>query len=404
MTQPTRRSALWIGILGSLALTALGVLRAWPPRSVLNRAGDPVFHYWPWSYAHYAYSDIVGVYANHGLAHHLIPYLQHRFEYPPVMAFLIWLTSFGPGLAGYLWLNIVLLAAALAGTIVILRRVRGDRDLFLWALCPILALFVIYNWDVIGILTYALGVLAYVRGRPVLSGLYIGIGISTKLFPAVLLPYLAAELWRRGERRHAASLLVAAVGSFLLLNVPPALANFKGWSWFWRYNAIRLPDPGFWQWVYAHHWLSVASIDKITLGLTVVGGVVLLRAVWRGSLEALPAAGYALVWWLLVNKTHSPQYVIWPIYALVVAGALNRPGYWLMTVSGAFQFGLAMTWLTVANQHSPWLPVFSDVIAPVLAAFQALAYLAALKDVPGALRAPAAPGIDSGLAARLHGP
>jgi len=358
----------------------------------------PAFRYWPWSYAHFAYSDLVGVYANHGLARHLLPYLEHRFEYPPVMAFLIWLTSFGPSLYGYLGINILLLAAALVATIVILYRLQGPRTALYWALCPILALFVVYNWDVLGILTYALAVYAYRRHRAVATGLYIGVGISTKLFPIVLAPFLAAELWVRGEREKAYRLLGATVGSFVALNLPPALANFRGWSWFWTYNEIRLPDPGFWQWFWAHHWLSVSGIDRITLLMAAAGGLILLRTVLTGSLEGLPAAAFFLTWWLLVNKTHSPQYVIWAIYALAIAGVLSRPGYWLMTVSGALQFGLAMTWLAAANRHAPYVSWFDDVAAPVLAAFQAAAYLVALKGATVALRGRRAPPVATGQA------
>ena len=45
---------------------------------------------------------------------------------------------------------------------------------------------------------------ALVSGRDRLGSLALGAAIAAKLYPLVLLPLLAAWLWRRGGRRHAA--------------------------------------------------------------------------------------------------------------------------------------------------------------------------------------------------------
>jgi uncharacterized membrane protein len=353
----------WIPYAVAAAYLAVGAWRVWPAAAVV-RDGLPTYAYYLWSYRHGAYSDIVALYVVRDLYLHRLPYVAAPLEYPPVIGMVLWATAWMPGLGGYLVANILLLAAGVFATVALAEAVRGPAASRAWAFSPLLAVYAVYNWDVLGLVTWGLAAWAAARRRYGWAGWWVGVGVATKLFPVVLLPYWLAERAAARDGRGAAALVGGAAAAALGLNAPFAWANYANWSQFWRYNSSRGPDPGLWQWLWLRTGLSVPTIDALSLAVVAAGGLVLAAAVWRRRLEPLQAAALALGWWFLWNKVYSPQYMVWVLYALVLAGPPGTVLRVLLNAAGLLDFGLAMAWLATGTAGSPLETLIGTVIAP----------------------------------------
>ena len=102
----------------------------------------------------------------------------------------------------FTWVNavgfaaIALLAAWLLGQV----NPRRPWDAAIFALSPTLALTGLINWDLLAVGLVAGALWAWSRDRPVLTGVLIGLGAATKLYPLFLLGGLLIICLRR--RRH----------------------------------------------------------------------------------------------------------------------------------------------------------------------------------------------------------
>jgi len=371
----TLKSRGW-WVAATVVVGAVGLLRIWPARAVLP-GGIPGAGYFLWAYRHFAYSDLVAEYELRHLSTHALLYVHQYFEYPPGIGLVVWLTAWLPGLGGYLIGNAAVLTAALGVSTWTAALVRGADRVRAWMLSPLLLIYGIYNWDLLGIACWGVAVWQWTRRRWFWSGVFVGLGAGTKLFPLVLWPYMAAGLLRQGDRRAATAVTVGTGLGFAVLNVPVMAANLSGWAAFWTYNDVRGPDPGLWQWVYLHHWLTVPDINAITLALVAAGAVWLLVAVWRGG-DPIRAAALLLTWWLLCNKVYSPQYVIWALYVLTLSVDW-RWDLWLVNITGWLDFLLAMVWLALGTAGSPYEPIMGIYVAPVVILVRDVTYALVLR-------------------------
>ena len=139
--------------------------------------------------------------------------------------------AFGLALA---WLATVWASSWLSG-----RRVW---DAALVAASPVLVFQVFTNFDALATALAVGGLLAWARRRPVLAGILIGLGVSAKLYPALLLLPLVVLAIRTDRMADAARTVVSAVGTWFLVNLPVMLLFPRGWSEFFRLNSRRGDD------------------------------------------------------------------------------------------------------------------------------------------------------------------
>ena len=64
-------------------------------------------------------------------------------------------------------------------------------------LSPALLVTGLVNWDLMAVAFVAGALWAWARGRPVLTGVLIGLGAATKLYPLFLLGPFLVVAWRR---------------------------------------------------------------------------------------------------------------------------------------------------------------------------------------------------------------
>jgi uncharacterized membrane protein len=296
-------------------------------------------HAWgaPGVYTHACYSDIPPLYYGRGLADGDVPYIgqtpDRQVEYPVLTGAVMWLTAkLVPGgdqpadrSRWYFDINALGLAIAAAVAVGATAAVAGRRpwDVAMFAAAPSLALAGTINWDLYAVALLALGMLAWARERPVAAGALIGLAAATKFYPLFVLGPLLVLCLRAGRMREFWSASVAAVCGWAVVNVPVMLADFDGWSKFYRLSKER--GAGFSSvWFLLSQRGHAIPADQLNL---VAGGLFALACVGIAVLglaaerrPRLPQLVFLVVAaFLLTNKVYSPQYVLWLLPLAVLA-------------------------------------------------------------------------------------
>jgi uncharacterized membrane protein len=315
-------------------------------------------------YGKMCYSDVPYLYSDRGLVEGRWPFSAPHgryqvMEYPVGIAYFAWvaaeatqatpLTRAGPpvserraepssmvyGLPGivtevnnYFLITAVMLAACLLGATWFVAQTHRRRpwDALPFVLSPVLLATALVNWDLVAVLFVSGALWAWSRGRPGLTGVMIGLGAATKLYPLFLLGPVLVLAWRRrrsGGLGEAAWAVGGAAAAWVLANLPAWVTGPEQWKVFWRFNQHRGADWGsLWLWLSRHgHPATVGTINLwswILFGAVCAGvlvlGLVAERPPRLAQLGYLVVAGF-----LLVNKVYSPQYVLWLLPLAVLA-------------------------------------------------------------------------------------
>lgn len=327
---PTRRVGLGVVFLCLGGTLALGLAQKSP---CMN--GD-------WAdgrqYERLCYTDIVPLLGTQQLGGGRLPFLDacdedasgECDEYPVLSMWAMRLAAWvsGADVGAFFRTNAAILTVAAFATALCLYLMAGARALY-FALAPTLLVYGFVNWDLVVVAFATAGTFMYLRRRDTWSGVLLGLGAAAKVYPALLvIPFVVGRL-RAREPDRATRIAWAAAGSWLVVNVPFALAAPSGWWEFFRFNSTR---PADWDslWFIACHRLSgevsscgntrVVNVASALLFVAVAG------LVWRTKARKDP--GFArwtlgfplLVIFLLTNKVYSPQYSLWllPWFALVL--------------------------------------------------------------------------------------
>lgn len=280
------------------------------------------------------------------------PQEQTRYmEYPVLTGLFQWvnakLTDGWATLAGMGWLPAALpmvlyfditafwLTAAWLTTVwalVLLCR-RRTWDAALAALSPLVFVHAFTNFDAIATALGTAGLLAWSRRRPGWAGALIGLGGAAKLYPLFFLGPLLVLCVRAGRTRQGLRALLAAAGSWAVVNLPILLLYPAGWREFFRLNNSRPADPDSLYNALSHFtgWAgfdgplaadqSPVVLNAVSLGLFAVACALIawlaLAASTRPRLAQLCFLVVAV--FLLTNKVWSPQYSLWLVPLAVLA-------------------------------------------------------------------------------------
>jgi uncharacterized membrane protein len=332
-------------------------------------------------YAQMCYSDVPYLYVGRGFAEAALPYADSGgrypdLEYPVLIGYFAHVTALvtqqlhgGADLEArrsgapdalyadpqveaerqdYFLVTAVLLAPFLLLSAWFLAGTHRRRpwDAMGFAAAPVLVLTGLINWDVLAIACLTGAMWAWSRGRPVLSGVLIGLGTATKLYPLFLLGALLVVCLRRRQLGDFVRCAVAAALAWLLVDLPAMLGNWDGWQAFWSFNSDRGADLGS-LWLAATQAGGSFSPDTINR-VSVIAFVFVCLAVLVLGLSApdvprVPQLALLIVMgFLVVNKVYSPQYVLW----LLPLAALARPRWRDLLIWQAGEvFYFAMVWM-----------------------------------------------------------
>jgi len=279
-----------------------------------------------------------------------------------------------------LYFDITAFWLALAWLVVVwsVQSLRRGRpwDAVLVAVSPLVLVHVFTNFDAPAVACAAAGLLALSRRRMVLAGVLLGIGGAFKAFPMIILLPILLVAFRRRDVPAALRTIVAAIATFVLVNLPVALMWPAGWWEFFRLNQTRPADPdslyfvvsGLTGWRGFDGPLAAgeppAVLNAVTAVLFVLccAGIVLLalrapRPPRIASLAFLIVAAF-----LLVNKVWSPQYSLWLVPLAVLALPRWRLLLAWMTVDALVWAPRMYYYLTPENKGLPPEWFFGAVI------------------------------------------
>lgn len=283
------------------------------------------------------FSDIRGFYGMHfSDGQHQWPFSTHTLlgaaesihpvEYPALTGLIMWLISFFVEPAQFAWVDYFRITASLhvvlyAITAYYIKVLAGRK----WAIVFIISPAVLYslnrNWDIWAIVAMIWAIYLFEKGKFRMSAVVLAVSIATKLFPIVLLFPIFIYFMRRKEFRTFVEYFLITMGSWLLINLPFMIINFRGWSYFYEFSYKR--------------GLGSASIFEVTgilgfgiptwsilfyiLNALLFGGLGLY--LWKSArnVPLTESAFFTMFAFILFNKQYSMQYVIWLAALAVLA-------------------------------------------------------------------------------------
>ncbi|GAB3904836.1 glycosyltransferase family 87 protein [Larkinella knui] len=287
-----------------------------------------------------------------------IPYRDFTVEYPPlalvplVMPHLVSLeTDLDYRTYAFLYtLDSLLLMLAFAVVLLQVAR-RWPNALSRWQLLSVYLLFIIlsrdfllWRYDLFPALLTLLAFSAVLLGQPLRAGIWLGLAITAKLYPVILVPVMLVY-YVVGRQYRASLALLAGTGlSILLVVVPMMILSDNRVFSFLTYHQLRglqiessaagllmmvhLPDltQVSTEFNYGAFHLLAAGVDPVLkvlpwLFLAIFGGLLALfafrlqrdyRRSGAVSAESLLVCLLAtLLIFIITNKVFSPQYLIW---------------------------------------------------------------------------------------------
>jgi len=315
----------------------------------------PLFGNWG-----FKYSDVVGVayrvvqdpgrWFDHGKYLYFatrrgcyLPYVDYRFEYPPLVG-LLWALSTclsGWDLDLHLYIQAGAAAAGYAVLLWALSKFVPRRRLWLLLASPSLYLYAVYNWDLLAA-SLALAGAVYVRKKPLLAGLMHGLAFNVKWIAAGIAYYYAVALWGQREwRRYAAgaALGAAAPMAALYLLAPGGfwqmISHHAGWyceNCLYLFAVASPYSP-------LHRYIFIAVAALIAALFPVLGRRIEERRALLGAALSLTVFSYVF----------PPQMFLFILpFGLTALGKTGLAVLWLADLAN---FGIMATWYYAEHPH-----------------------------------------------------
>ncbi|MDY7104846.1 MAG: glycosyltransferase 87 family protein [Actinomycetota bacterium] len=315
-----------------MALVALAVLMAfgWAARFSCLRDGTWTGgEQFRWA----CYTDMAPLWFGRGLDDGAVPYLDADLEYPVLIGAQIHVTATlaseaGEPVVAFFNVNALLNALAAVAVLVVVATSGASRGRQLrWAIAPVVVTSLFTNWDVVAVLALVAGIELRRRSHDGAAGIAAGLGAAVKLFPAVLVPVVVADLVARGERRRAVRHAAAAAAAWSLVNLPVAFAAPAGW---WRFYELSIERSAHWNsiWTALGH-VGAGAVDPngTSAAAFLAGAAAIMTAgvLWVAPGERWRTVLPLVCWFLVTTKVYSPQYSLWVAGLVALVPVATRP-------------------------------------------------------------------------------
>ena len=292
----------------------------------------------------------------------------HPVEYPALTGLIMWLISFFIEPAQYAWVDYFRLTAGFqvvvfAVTAYFIHKLAGRKWTIIFAISPAVLYSLNRNWDIWAVATMIWAIYLYEKGKEKQSAILLAISIATKFFPLVLLFPILISCFREKRIKSFISYFLYTMGAWVLINLPFALINFRGWSYFYEFSYRRaIGSASMWD-VTGRLSIPLPNNDitfyALNLGVLVILGLYLLKS--RTPVPLVESSFLIMFAFILFNKQYSMQYVIWlAALAVLAISRLNQRHqlsiiylYALWQASElAFQFAFFQNILTGMNPET----------------------------------------------------
>ena len=289
------------------------------------------------------FSDIRGFYGMHFYdGQHLWPFSTHQLlgaaepihpvEYPALTGLIMWLLSFFIAPAQYAWVDYFRLTAGFhvvvfAVTAYFIHKLAGRKWTIIFAISPAVLYSLNRNWDIWAVATMIWAIYLYEKGKEKQSAILLAISIATKFFPLVLLFPILISCFRQKQIKKFISYFSYTMGAWVLINLPFALINFRGWSYFYEFSYKRaIGSASMWD-VTGRLSIPLPNNDitfyALNLGVLAILGLYLLKS--RTPVPLVESSFLIMFAFILFNKQYSMQYVIWlAALAVLAISRLNQ--------------------------------------------------------------------------------
>ena len=309
-------------------------------------------------YIHMCYSDISALYGAREVNTDQWPYASsdNSVEYPVLTGVVMWATGLliddPNGYRPYFDLNILLIALLLFASVFILWRLKPEY-VALFPIAPAVFGSLFINWDIYAVLFALLSLYFYKVQKLDLSALFMGVAISTKFYPGVILFGIALIFWNQKEITKLIRYLLVTFLSWVVINLPVALTNFDGWWRFFKLNIDRDSDLGsIWYAAALLKWPQ-PNVNNITIilfliALMAIGVFYFAVAQSRSDFANLATVAFLTVAaFVTISKVYSPQYILWltPLAVLAMTKKTTkddeRKAFWIWQGTEAlYHFGI----------------------------------------------------------------
>lgn len=350
------------------------------------------------------FSDIRGFYGMHfadGLHHW--PFSTHTLqgatesihpvEYPALTGLIMWFLSFFVkpsqlAFVDYYHLTAICHIGLFAGTTYLIQKLSNRKWAIFFALSPATLYSLNRNWDIWAIIAMIWAIYLFEKDKKTASAVVLAVSIATKFFPLVLLFPIAVISIRRKKYSEFAKYLATTVGSWILINLPFALINFRGWSYFYEFNFKRglgsasvfeilgILFPG----------IQFSNLSFYVLNFAIFGIVAAFYFLSKKELSLPEASFFTMFAFILFNKQYSMQYIIWlTALAVIALSKLNKKhqGAAMITFIAwqvfdlVFQYSFFQNILTNMGE-SNGAPIANPISTNLYGAIGAIRYLLAL--------------------------
>ena len=299
---------------------------------------------WGASTVYYAgcYSDWAALYSARGFeANAWAPFAEGaNFEYPVLMSAVASVAAviaqaipghdLNPALA--FWdVNFLFTVVLWIITVVVTARTANHRiaDAAMVAVAPGIILAGSINWDLWAVALLAVGMWFFASRKPLMAGIFFGLGAAMKLYPLLILGALLILAVRTLRFSPFLWALAGTVGAWLAVNLPLILANPEAWKVFFVFSADRGPGlSSIWHaWNVTMEQTGGPRIQDSSLSTLAYGAfflcccAIFLLGVLAPDRPRLAQLTFLIVAaFVLTNKVYSPQFVIWliPLVALAL--------------------------------------------------------------------------------------
>ncbi|MEZ0394565.1 MAG: hypothetical protein ABWK00_05955 [Desulfurococcaceae archaeon] len=290
------------------------------------------------------------------------PYVDYRFEYPPLVAALWYATTcagfaLSPLLGGsgspqefvdvaavvhYLLQSVAAAAALIASAryLLLLLEPRGRAgEALAYVLMPSLLFYLTYNWDILAAAFAVASLYYYYGGKPARSGAMIALSVMSKALTAGLALLALACYLARGRRREAGMYLLGALASGLALLIP-----------------LLALAPGALQQLYEHHsgWYCENCVSML-----------IFHDVWSPAhkyffVAASPAVLATLAWLAAKGRADLLEISYAAVAPLVVLNYVFSPQMCLMLQPFAVLSGLAAPYAIADALNASFIVLFFE--------------------------------------------